>query len=154
MSTWTEATDAFCAKVEATIGSATARRYVAIPEAIDLEEGGELFLRKGYAIDIGGANRRAQSVKQLALEDRTYLITLTREVNRTATNTDSRKSLKEEMLEDAESLRVAFDADHILGGCVIDTNWQSDSGITEFLEGDRDKYYIMGIQYTMTIEFR
>ena len=150
---WTDATEAFSDKVESIIGSTT-RRYVQIPESIDLEDGGELYLRKGYAIDIGAASKINSSVCGPIISERTYLLTLTREVNRTATNSSGRRSLKEEMLEDAELMRAALCLDATLTGKVISIDWNSDSGVSEFLESDRSKYYIMGIQYTLTIELR
>lgn len=153
MATWTEATEAFIDKVEATIGVGT-KDYYQIPEAIDLDEAGDAYLNRGYGVDIGGASRKVGTVKQIALEDRTYLVSLTRLVNRVATDPDGRDSLKQEMIEVSEDLRSAFDADHQLGGKVIDVNWVSDSGVGEFLETDRDKFYIMGIQFTLTIEFK
>ncbi len=153
MSNWTDATNAFCDKIEATIGSST-QGYVPIPEAIDLEEGGELYLRKGYAVDLGPAARTTASVCGPIIAERTYLVTLTRQVNVVATNTEGRKSLKTEMMEDSELIRLAMCDDNNLGGEVIGVDWVSDSGVSEFLESDRDKYYIMGIQYTLTIELR
>lgn len=148
---WTDVTSAICDKVEATIGAST-RRYVPIPEAIDLDQGGALYLRRGYAVDIRDASPIRRGTCSEVIAERLYLITLTREVNRTATNTDSRKSLKVEMLEDAELLRVAMCADQSLGGTASGIIWTADSGVSEFLEADRDKYYIIGINYAVTLK--
>jgi len=163
MATWTSATAAIRAKVEATLGDAGTAAivpgYDEIPDGADIDNFADLFLRKGYAVNIQEAETVESSVKTSnRVESRTYTINLSREVNIVTTNTEGFFSLKNEMLEHSEVLRVAFENDHTLGGTVVDIDWQGDGGIDELTdpkpENQGARYYIMSTEYSVTIQFR
>lgn len=167
MSTWTAATQAIRDKVEATIGAggtaALSHAYTEIPDGADIEGHADLFLRKGYSINIQEAETVESSVKTSnRVEERSYIIQLTREVAIVRTNTEAFVSLKSEMIEHSELVRKAFETDHTLsaGGSstVIDIDWQGDSGVDEIIDPDPERagrrYYIIATEYAVKIQFR
>ena len=163
MSTWTATTTAIRDKVEAVLGdggtAALVPGYDEIPDGADIDGHADLFMRKGYAVQIQEAETVESSVKTSnRVEERTYLISIAREVNIVRTNTDGFFSLKNEMLEHSELVRLAFETDNTLGGCVIDIEWQGDGGVDELIdpqpENAGQRYYIMGTEYAVKIQFR
>ena len=167
MSTWTAATQAIRDKVEATLGAGgtagLSHAYTEIPDGADIDGHADLFMRKGYAVNIQEADTVESSVKtRNRVEERTYSIQLTREVNVVRTNTEAFVSLKSEMIEHSELVRNAFETDNTLsaGGSstVIDIDWQGDSGVDEIIDPDPERagrrYYIIGTEYAVKIQFR
>lgn len=163
MSTWTAATAAIRAKVEATVGdggtAAIVPGYDEIPDGADIDRYADLFLRKGYAVEIADSSPIDLSVKTTnRVEERSYVVLLTREVNLVSTNTEGFVSLKSEMMEHSEALREAFDDDNTLGGVVIDIEWQGDTGIVELQDPQPDnpgpRYYNIGTEYLVKLQFR
>ena len=161
MSTWTLATNAIRAKIEATIGDggtlSLVPGYDEIPDGADIEGHADLFLRKGYAVNILEADPLISGACSETIENRNYTITLSRDVPIVRTNTEGFVSIKNEMLDHSEELRKAFCRDLTLGGAITDITWLGDTGIDEITDPSPDnpgpRYYIMGIEFEVKIRF-
>ena len=161
MSTWTLATNAVRAKVEATLGDggtlSLVPGYDEIPDGADIDGHADLFLRKGYSVNILESDTAISGFCSETIENRNYTVILTREVNIVRTNTEGFVSIKNEMLDHSEELRKALCRDLTLGGVVIDITWQGDTGIDEITDPSPDnpgpRYYILGVEFTVQIRF-
>ena len=115
--------------------------YNELPDAYDLEGNTELFLRKGYAVQVGSGNNEVErSVSCHRWTTRTFTFILTNKVTTTRENKDSMKALQKAILEDQETILQALYYDRTLGELAQDAIFISDAGI-EYLTIDEVKYF-------------
>lgn len=161
MATWTAATNAVRAKVEATLGDGgtlgLVPGYDEIPDGADIDGHADLFLRKGYSVNILESGNVVTTTCAESIEERNYTVILSREVPIVRTNTEGFVSIKNEMLDHSEELRKALCRDQTLGGTIIDITWIGDGGIDEITdpspENPGPRYYILGVEFTVQIRF-
>lgn len=126
--------------------------YIRLPNPYDIEANTFLHLRNGFGIEIGpGVNTERYVTCKLSTWERTYTIILVKQVVTTQNNTAVRVVIEKDILDDNDVLFKAFESDHSLGGTVIKTVVQSDSGIA-FLDVDRQKFLAMSI--ILTVEYQ
>lgn len=151
-----DAYNAFVDKIEATIGRTSAlgaAGYYHAPDSIAPELNPELILRKAYAVDFLNAEPVSSSVKHRLIQDRVFSVLLIKEVGATRPNAGQLQSVKLDLIEDSEIVRVAFDDDHTLSGKVSDVQWLNDDGVPEYL-GDETKFFVLTVNYAVRLDIR
>jgi len=151
-----EAYNAFVDKVEATIGKSSllgVDGYYHAPDSIDPDQNPENILRKSFAVDFQASEKVQASVKTRLIQDRLFSVILTKEFGTTRPNAGALQSVKMDLLEDSETLRVAFLNDHTLSSKVVDVDWISDDGVPEYL-GDKKKFFILTVFYAVRLDIR
>jgi hypothetical protein len=128
----------------------TGLNYTVVPNSYIAPENAGLLLKKGYGIAVGpGANTERVLGGQRSYA-RDFLIFLTRLIPATSNNVDARQDTEKAILEDYELIVEAIEEAPNINGKAVLAALISDGGL-EYLEGDRDKYFL--IETTVTVEY-
>jgi len=115
--------------------------YTELPDPYTIENNTELFLKKGYAVGIGGASNeqeRGESCSRWIR--RSFSFTLTNKVTTTRENTTAIKTIQKSIMEDQETVLQAIYDDSTLSGKAIDITYTDDTGI-QYLDINEIKYF-------------
>jgi hypothetical protein len=126
--------------VETTLDSS----YRELTNAFDIEDNDELNLVKGWALVPGPGDNTHRIVGCKMSQNQQWGIALTRLITATDHDITAKNTLIKEILEDHYLIAKAFENNKDLGGNTSRSVQVAHSGI-EYLEGDRDKYYLMVI---------
>lgn len=146
MSAVTDIYDAIVTKITSAVSD-----YKRIPNPYDVEANTFLHLRNGFGIEIGPGFNTERFVSCISTWQRTYNIILVKQVLTTQNNTPIRVAIEKDILDDQNTLFKAFEIDPTLGGKVIKTVVQSDSGIA-FLAFDNAKF--LSMQILIDVEYQ
>lgn len=122
--------------------------YKRIPNGYSIESNNELILAKGWALAIGPGANSKRFVGCKHSTSRQVLITLTNQASATEHDLTNHKAQELAILEDAYKLRKAIESDPDLATTVAIADWVDDTGI-EFLEGDRFRFYRIGLTFNV-----
>jgi len=124
--------------------------YTKLPNAYDLEENPELFLKRGYGIAIGSGENTKRELGCRLSYLRQFTIGLIKQITTTDTNTAARVALEKAIIEDHYLVLKALENDVDLNETSNITILPNDNGI-EYLEGETNKYFLVTI--TVTSEY-
>ena len=128
--------------------------YKRYPNAIAPEQNSELLLKKGYGIGIGPAENTGRLINCKYTRERAFVIQLTKQVTNTENDKVAFETIQKDLLDDHATIEHHFEVNVVLDGIAIKSLWSGDEGI-EFLEGDRNKFLLLGstylIEYSETI---
>ena len=126
------------------------KSYNVIPNAYIAPENAGLLLKKGYGVSIGPGNNTARKLGGRRSYARDFQVFLTRLIPATSNDSTTRQNTEKNILEDFELVVDALEEAPNLNGNAALAQILSDGGL-EYLEGDRDKYFL--IEATVTVEY-
>ena len=128
----------------------TGKGYSIIPNAYIAPDNAGLLLKKGYGIAVGpGTNTQRTLAGKLSFQ-RDFQVFLTALIPATSNNYDARFTAEKTILEDFALVLLAIEQAPSLNENSATSVLLNDGGL-EYLEGDRDKYYL--IESTVTVEY-
>ena len=157
ISNWSNVLTELRAKAQAILGvGALDPYYCEIPDGANLNDQADLYMTQGFEWQLNEADLAGDNFNQLRIQQRSFSLIMTREVNIVSTNTDGFASLKTEIMNHAELVRVAIAADKQLNQKAIEAYWISDTGINEITDPNPEnpgaRYYVLASEYLVKIE--
>jgi hypothetical protein len=122
--------------------------YKRLANGYAIEANSELILTKGWGLAIGPGTNSNRFVGCKHSTARQVVITLTNQASATEHDLANHKAQELAILEDAYKLRKAIESDPDLATTVAIATWSDDTGI-EFLEGDRFRFYRIGLTFNV-----
>lgn len=121
--------------------------YVELPDRIDPEVNPSVMLDKGFAVVFGEeANLNKQLCPFLTLE-RSFTFILSNEITTTIHDTEGRKTLEKNIVEDAYTLINALGNDVELGGNAVDASYISQTAVEYLVDQEgTDRYLVVSIE--------
>jgi hypothetical protein len=125
--------------------------YRRIPNPYVLEQNADILLEKGFGVAVGPGEKANLTVTKMDYR-RFFNLILVRLVSATENDSDTRDTIETALLEDLQTVRHEIETDgQTLGGTVVRTDYESDSGL-QFLLGNNVKFYALSITLSVVYE--
>lgn len=112
------------------------------------EANSQLTLAKGFGVGVGAGEPFKTEICPKYGQRRLFNVLLINLVTSTPNNVSAFHALEDALLEDLHLIRKKLEAEFVLGGSAIQSDYQGDSGI-QFLSGDQFKFISISVDYAV-----
>lgn len=121
--------------------------YTELPDRITTEANPDRMLTKGFAVAYGGEDNEKRILCNIATLERSFSVILSNAIISTEHDTDRRKTLEKNIIEDAYTFIKALMNDITLGGVAIDASYESQSAIEYLVDkDDNDNFLVLSLE--------
>jgi len=133
-----------------TLASGSLTGYTELPDRITTEANSELMLVKGFAVVYGDEINENRILCNILTLERSFSLILSNAMTTTEHNTEARKTLEKNIIEDAYTFIKALMNDNTLGGVAVDASYESQSAI-EYLvdQDDNESFLVLSLDITV-----
>lgn len=129
-----------------TLVATTLPTYAQCANPYSPEANSQLTLQKGFGVGVGPGEAFKAEICPKYGQRRLFNILLVNLVTSMPNNVAAFHALEDAMLEDLHAIRKKLEAEFVLGGNAIQSDYQGDSGI-QFLSGDKFKFVSISVDY-------
>lgn len=122
--------------------------HAKIPNAYNLEDNPNVFLKKGFAVASFGANNTERHLSCLFSAERSFSVFLTNQLTANIMDYDSIQAVVKDLFEDHYKVVKAISKDPTLNQSSAVCKFANDAGI-QFLEAGSAKYLVLQINFVI-----
>lgn len=112
------------------------------------EANSQLTLAKGFGVGVGPGEPFKTDICPKYGQRRQFNVLLVNLVTSTPSNVAAFHALEDALLEDLHKIRKKLEAEFVLGGAAIQSDYAGDTGI-QFLSGDKFKFISVSADYVV-----
>ncbi len=140
--------DALITRLDAVLTSGSG--WQKLPNAYSVEDNPDSFLKQGYSIGFGKGRNSKKMLSNILSMDREFIVTISRAMDATDLDLDTRVSIEKTLLEDMRAVVADFNVNAGTGTQNVD--FESDNGVEFFKLNEQDFLYIQGVFSSVTFE--
>lgn len=148
MSAVSTAYDALVTRVDAVLTSGAG--WNKIPNAYNIENNPEIYLKQGYAIGLGSGLNTKRLLSKTVSISREFIVTITRTVDQLDLEVSGRQSIEKQLMEDLKLLIADLEGNSSLNEGQIFCSYEGDEGIDSV---DGETFEFMAVRARFSIEY-